>query len=307
MAENIEVRTTQGNSPDVVGVARVVYWGAMIVSLATAIILLWQNGSSRSLALAFGTLAGAMIAFAIQLYFELQPSTSYDYISAEATIDRAKPEIRQWVYSPFDGWRMPAETRASSWLAANNPAAFHEDREKLTTDFVLFSLVSFLAADEFDWQLKKRMYVSKASGTVMTAESVSKDTECEVVTSEDLSRELSRAKNAFAQAPVFVATGRLRLPPKSSLGITHRGLTVKNPLCQLRFTVELSGGMSCSKPKSGGEAPQLPNGDAQFETRWVGLLAETTFFALRAQHRDSTKYREWAARVVNGARDWFEK
>jgi len=307
MVENIEVRTRRGKELDVVRVARLAYWVATFVSLATAFILLWQNASSRNLVLAFATLAGAMFVFATQLYFELEGSTSYDHISAEITIDRAKPEIRQWEYSLPTGWRISIETGASSWLSANNPVAFDQDREKLTTDFLLFSLVSFVAANEFDWQLKKRTYVGKSSGTLMTVEPVSKDCECAIVAAEDLKQELSGAENAFAQAPLLVMSGRLCLPPKSTLEVSDKALIIRNPICQLCFTVESSGAIACDKPRSAGETPQLPNGESQFETRWVGLRAETTFFALRAQHRDTTKYREWATRMVSGARDWFEK
>jgi hypothetical protein len=44
----------------------------------------------------------------------------------------------------------------------------------------------------------------------------------------------------------------------------------------------------------------------KFETRLIGLNVKTTFFALRAQHRDSSKYRAWCSRLISGARKWFE-
>jgi hypothetical protein len=244
-----------------------------------------------------------MLVFAMQLSFELQASTSYEDISTEITIDRGKPEIRQWKYEGA-GRRMPAEIRASSWLSTNIPAAFELDREKLTVDLVLFSLVSFLVANEFDWQLRKRVYVGKSSGTLMTVQSVSKDSECTIISAEYLKQELSRAENAFAQA---ISSGVLRLPPRSTLAVTSKALVIRNPICHLRFTLESSGSVSFMKPGTGGEVPLLTSGESQLETRWVGLRVETTFCALRAQHRDTMKYRAWASRVIDGARNWFEE
>ena len=138
---------------DVVKIALIVSIVALVVGLVTAIVVAVENAGSRNLALAVGALGAAMILFLIQLPFELQRSISRDRISTELTIDRAKPSIRQWIYSVNAGWRINAETGASAWLATNNPAAFDQDRDRVTSDLTLFSLVSFLAYNEFDWQL----------------------------------------------------------------------------------------------------------------------------------------------------------
>ncbi len=278
---------------------------AIIVAATTAGILAWQNAASRNLALAGGTLVAAMVLFVIQLRFELQRSVSYDHISTELTVDRSRPSIRQWMYVD-PRWRILAEVGASDWLAANNPAAFAHDREKLTLDMVIFSLVSFLATEEYDWQLKKVTYKGKASGTLTTLEPVSKSEECSSFNESDLKSLLSRAGNLFANAPLTGFSGRLCLPPKSTIEISARSLVIQNPICRLSFDIEPSGGIFGMQPGTGGQVPQLPGGGSQFETRPIGLNVETTYFALRAQHRQLGKYREWCSRVISGAREWFQ-
>jgi hypothetical protein len=68
---------------------------AMLVTLVTALLLVGQNGNSRNLALALGVLTGAVIAFGIQLAFELQTSTSEDIMAVALAINRTEPSIRQ--------------------------------------------------------------------------------------------------------------------------------------------------------------------------------------------------------------------
>lgn len=300
---------TKTGGQGVVNILRIslyVNLATLFIFLGSAVYLAWQNAGSRNLALAVGTLAAAVILFVIQLRFELRPSTADDHVSAELTIDRAKPEIRQWDYTGSGSWRMSRETNASSWLAANNPAAFEQDREKLATDFVLFSLASFLATTEFDWQLRKIVYGGKSSGSVTTVEGVSGNEECSVITVDDLRLRLGEAQNVFAGAPFLIVSGRLCLPPRSALEISANSLIIRNPVCQLCFRIEPFQSAFFDKPRSGGEVAQLPGGGHRYETRLIGLKVQTLFFALRAQHRDSEKYREWTARLIGNARDWFE-
>jgi hypothetical protein len=78
-------------------------------------------------------------------------------------------------------------------------------------------------------------------------------------------------------------------------------------MCSLRFNIQPADFESFMQPRTGGQTPQLPGGEAQFETRLLSLRVETTFFALRSQHRQMGRYRDWSARVVRAAHDWFEK
>jgi len=279
---------------------------ALVLVLGTTMVLAWENSGSRNLALASGTLAAAIILFVIQLTFELQPSTSYDHISVELTIDRSKPSIRQWVYGTGGHWRIGVETEASNWLAANDPTAFSQDRERLALDLVLYSLVSFLTHNEYDWQLKRTLYRGPATGTVTTFEPVSKEHECSKYDTAQIQQYLSEAGNLFAGHPVSILSGRLCLPPRTSVEVLSKSLVLRNPICQVRFNTEPSGGMSFIQPGTGGQVPQLKTGGARYETHQIGLRVQTTNFALRAHHHNSGKYREWCNRIVNGGRDWFE-
>jgi len=296
---------------DSVQVALIISIAAMVVSLVTAGVVVWANAGSRNLALAVGTFAAAAFLFLIQLPFELQRSVIKDRFSTSFTIDRAKPEIRQWAYSSppspsMAGWRISIETSASSWLASHNPAAFSGDREKLTADFGLYSLVRFFLAWEFDWQLRTVTYKGSGAAMIITANPISKPNECTTLTDTELTTLLSKAGNSFADAQPKFGAGRVCLPPSSGLEIRERALIVRTPICQISLTVDLAGALSHVKPETGGQTPTLPSGGPQYETRWVGFEVETTYFALRAQHRHSTKYREWCSRVVANAREWFE-
>lgn len=115
-----------GTRMDIVKFALIINIAAIVVSLVTAGVVAWTNAGSRNLALAVGTFVAAVFLFLIQLPFELQRSVVRDWLSTSITIDRAKPEIRQWVYSSPPG--------ASSWLASNNPAAFSGDRERSSSE-----------------------------------------------------------------------------------------------------------------------------------------------------------------------------
>ena len=294
---------------DLVQVALIVNICAIIVSLVTAGMIAWANAGSRNLALASGTLAAAIILFVIQLPFELQRSTIRDRISTEFTIDRAAPQIRQWAYSItslMSSSRLNAEAGASTWLASTHPSAFGANRDKLTMDFALLSFLSFMTAMEFDWQLDSVTYKGKSSGVITMLRRVSKDEEFTTLTKTDLATLLTRAGNVFGGAPLSVTSGTLCLPPRSKLDLSEKALTIRTPICQISFTANLADALSHMKPGTGGQTPQLPSGEPQYETRWIGFEVETTYFALRAQHRESSKYRDWCSRLVKDAREWFE-
>lgn len=288
---------------------RIAFWGYWIgasVALITAGILLSQNAASRSLGLAFGTLFGAIALVGVQLHFELESSSLYEDLSTEVTIDRAKPEIRQWKYPSFGGWRLTRDLDASSWLAQKDASAFQSQCDKLTIDFVIFSLVSFFTNEEFDWQLTRSDVRGKITGASLTSQSVSKDNECTALTSDLIRGALTQTGNLFAGAPLAVITGRLRLPPKSELSISENELVIDNPICRLSVRANFTGTKSLRKPYSQ-ESLQLENVQGQYETRLIRLRCETAFHKLRSQHRDVGKYRDWTVRVINSAREWFEK
>ena len=95
------------------------------VGLAAAIALAWSSPASKTLAISAATLLGAAVLFTLQLVFELRPTEDVDFLSVELTIDRGKPLIRQWRYSPENvSARLEYEHQVSGWLATNRPAAF---------------------------------------------------------------------------------------------------------------------------------------------------------------------------------------
>lgn len=291
---------------DLLKLALVLNLVALGASGVAALVLVGYNARSRNLALATGALLGAITFFGIQVYFELQRSGKYDFISTELTIDRAKPEIRQWIYSSDAGGRLIAEGYASEWLATHNPDAFRHDRGKLTTDLVLFSLTYFLQTPEAQlWEVRKHSIVGKWGSGVIRFHPYPGRV-CRIVSETEMRSELSRSGNIFAGAPLQ-GNGTFCLPPGSTFEMSRKSLIIRNGICQVSFTVDPSGGVTYLNPGKSEEVLKLPNGESRFETRTIGLDVETTFFALRAQNRERTKYHEWASEVVSGARDWFEK
>lgn len=279
---------------------------ALIVSVATAVTVAWQNRGSKNLALATGVLVGVTLLFLTQLRFELQSATTGEFILTELGIDRAKPEIRQWVYGTQSGWRPTAEVYASNWLAAHNPNAFSGDREKITSDLVLFSLAYFLQTPEAQyWDVRKHSLVGNYTGGIIKFHPTSALRECAVVIPAEVRAQLSRSGNVFGGAPLFDHS--ICLPPSSVLEIKANSLVIRNHVCEVSFTIEQPGGVGFLNPGSGEEVPKLPNGDSRFETRTTGLDVKIRFFALRIGQRDGERYRQWSSALANGARDWFEK
>jgi len=276
---------------------------AVTVAVATAIVVAWNNAGSKNMPLAAAALVGVTVGYLIQLPFELSRSTTRETIGAEFVIDRAQPALRQWVYAnAASGWRIGVEVGASNWLTKNDPQAFDQltQRDKATKDMLLFSLLSFLTHEEYDWQLERKSY-----GNLKTAQAVSKPKECAAYGESDLRVKLRNANNVFADGPLQVLTGKLCLPPNTTIEVSADSLTLQNRFCRIAFKAEHPAHMILNvDPQTRSYVP-LPSGDPRFEIRTMGLNVETTFFALRAQHRDSPRYHDWSSRVVNGARSWF--
>jgi hypothetical protein len=105
-------------------------WFAILVggiAAAIAIIcfsyLTYENAGSKTFTLAAAALASALLVFGIQAAFELQSSETKTFITIEYTVDRSKPEIRQWAYSQTVGWRIHVETGASRLYAESHPGS----------------------------------------------------------------------------------------------------------------------------------------------------------------------------------------
>jgi hypothetical protein len=277
--------------------------------IASAILLgyfAWQSAGSRNLGLATATLVGAAWLFGVQLAFELRPAETIDLMTAEFTIDRAKPEIRQWNYSVEQSSRRRHEMDASRKFADAHAGQFDGDGTKLAKDLAAFSLLAYLGVEQFDWQLKRTQFVGQVSGTLTLTGPGSRPDECTPITKNQLRTMLREAGNLFAEGGAALREQYLCLPPRSSFQITADEVTFANPFCEISFTLEPSGGASYVKPGTHGlEAPQLANGKPQFETRAVNVRAVVRYAAVRAQHRDMPKYQEWSKQLIAGARRWF--
>lgn len=298
--------------PDVLKLSLWIGLAAIAVGLVCLVTVAWANSNSRNLALATSTLAAALLLFATQLLFELRERSTTDFFTAEFTIDRKVPQIRQWNYPVTSlrssGWRIHRDIAASTFLAESDRTRFDGDRERLTQDMVLFSLVSYLGVEQSDWQLRRTVFQGPSVGAMVLVQRVSKPGECALVSRERLQGMLAAAGNAFAKAEIMViGGGDLCLPPGSVLTITQAGLQIATPYCTVAFNLEPSGSVSFTKPGTGGEVPQLDTGQSQLETRLTGIRAVVEFSWIRAQARDMQKYEEWSNRLVQGARIWFEQ
>lgn len=295
--------------PDLLKLSLWIGLTAIVIGLACLGAVAWANSGSRNLALATSTLVATLLLFATQLVFELRGKSTTDFFTAEFTVDRRTPQILQWNYPvpslKSSGWRIDRDIAASSFLVESDRTRFDGDRERLTLDMVLFSLVSYLGAEQFDWQLRRTVFQGPTARTIST-QRISKTGECTAVSRERLQELLAAASNAFAKADIMVTGGQLCLPPGSVLAITQTGLKISTPYCTVAFILEPSGSVSSMKPGTGGEVPQLDNGEPQLETRLTGIRTLVEFSWIRAQSREMQKYEEWSDRLVQGARLWFE-
>ena len=278
----------------------------IVVTVVGSVVLAWNSTGSRNLVLSVATLTAAAIFFVLQLPFELQTTTERDFVTAEFTVDRATPEIRQWKYPDSVGWRIHAETQASQWAAKHDVTLFESNRDKLTSDLTLFSLVSYLATSEFDWQRRTVRFTGSTAGTVTTWDRLSAPSECSLIDEAAFRSALKSATNVYEGAPIMLAGGNLCFPPLTTMQLTPAALTLSNPFCDVVFTLRPSGSISFMKPGTGGDVPTLPSGESRYETRLIGVVISTEFKALRAQHPDMAKYKAWAAQLTNGTREWFE-
>jgi hypothetical protein len=289
---------------DILRIALIFGVAAMAITVICLGYFTWQNAGSRNLGLAYATLFAAMILFVVQLSFELRAEENAEFITAEFTINREKPEIRTWSYQHTSHLRLDQDIDASRKFAAAHPGQLDGDREKLTKDMVVFSLLAYLGVEHPDWQMKRTKFIGQISGTVTLASLGSKPAECKRYTKDELRTILEKTGNTFADGDLFFGSQVLCLPPRSSLRVSTDGLILSNPFCKISFVLEGAGNVWYMVPGVD-DPPLLANGEPKFETRLVGIRVTTRYSAIRAQHRDMPKYKDWAERVVKGAENWF--
>jgi hypothetical protein len=285
------------------------FWVGLVAIFVGALCLIWvtwENSNSKNLVLATATFFAACCFIALQLPFELKGGKVVRNTTAEFTVDREAPLIRQWSYTIDQGSRATSEIGASQFVAQTNPSAFQRDRVKLTSDFAVFSIFSYFAKVAPDWQMQRIEYRGQRCREYQWR-SISTDNECTPVTKEKLRDQLLAAKNSFANADVTIYGPRgICFPPNSSLIITGQKISIENPFCLLTFLLTPSGSINFMQPGSQGEASTLKNGEARYETRLVGIQIGVHYSWLRAQSRSMPRYQDWAMQTIDGIGRWFQ-
>jgi hypothetical protein len=277
---------------------------ALTIGIVCLGFVAWENAGSRNLALATAAIAASAFLLALQIPFELRSKTEMDAISAEFMVDRKKPEIRADYSNGQPSSRLSQDIGASNALAKKSPNAFDGDLAKLTDDMTIRSLISYLFAEQFDWQLKHVSARGSLSGTWSSTEPLSKDKDRTMITADKIVQKLTSAGNVFDSG---FSRQQICLPPGSLLGIKESSFSISNPFVQISFAVERTGGVMYGKPGTGGlDNPALPSGTMQYETRVNNVRVTTEYAWSRAQHRKMDQYKAWAERVISGARRWFE-
>ncbi|MGO8975375.1 MAG: hypothetical protein ACLQNV_17845, partial [Steroidobacteraceae bacterium] len=188
------------------------------------------------------------------------------------------------------------------------PDRFDGDREKLTQNMVIFSILTYFGTEYPDWQLDRVRFQGRSLGSVEISQTVSKPDECTVITESEIRQKLRAAGNDFADGNIFFGPRQLCLPPDTSLSIGPGSLVLNNPFCKISFELQSSGSIDFRQPGAAllEKPTQLANGEEKFETRLTGVRITVKYHWIRAQHRDIKKYRDWANRTVEGIQVWFE-
>jgi hypothetical protein len=301
-------------------------WSKMIlvlglIALLIGVVLLtlfafFTGGASRNISLGLGTLLGAAVLLGIQLKFELRGSKTSEFISTEFTYDLAKPALRQWQYPASLGERFGNEVHASEELLAKSPDKFvgESERDRLVQEMAIFSLVTYVATKQHDWQtVRRRLKMDR--GQVELFQWTSQPEDCSLISDDQIHQMLQSVENPFANVQWFDDLTRTTcLPPKTIMRIEARSLILKNPFCEIAFRLIPTEWRNYLPPPAAASELQargitqtkLPDGSARFVTYGGGFEVVAKYSAIRAQHVDQQKYAAWAREMIDGVREWFE-
>jgi hypothetical protein len=123
---------------------------------------------------------------------------------------------------------MGVEDGAGRTLGQSHSELFNGDREKLTRDMALFSVLGFFFWEERDWQFKRTTFKGKTAITTITVFG-SQPSECTMISRDFVIDRLRAAGNVFANAGEHLPPVSLCLPPKSTIKITPDSLVLINP------------------------------------------------------------------------------
>jgi hypothetical protein len=268
-------------------------------------------GFSRFALGALITTVTSALTLAATLYFDLRGSKDFKIVTTEYTFDRGVPQLRQWMYARSLADRYATEVLANYTALKRDPAIFEGDRDKLTRDMILFSIVAYLEMNQRDWQMEFEQYTTSL-GSMVTwkpASNPANPAQCTKISIDDIHRMLKHAGNTFADArPPFMPGDYLCLPPWASIQIDGGSIKLITPFYTISFVVEpLTMRLTMMQPGSHtADVPTLPDGKARFETRVIGVRVIRKRPWIVAQHREADKYEKWSSGIVDGLRAWFE-
>jgi hypothetical protein len=166
------------------------------------------------------------LTLAAALAFDLRGSKDFKIVTTEYTFDRAVPQLRQWMYARSLGDRYATEVLANYTALKRDPAIFEGDRDKLTKDMILFSIVAYLEMNQRDWQMDVEQYTTSLGSmtTWRPASDPANSMQCTKISVDDIHGMLRDAGNAFADARPPSMLGNYLCLPHGHLFISTEGL-----------------------------------------------------------------------------------
>lgn len=298
-------------SVDVVKVALVILVAAMAVAAMSGLAVTSANRRSETLVLGFTTLLGAMALFGAQLFFQLRSSEEESALGAQVLVNTQTMTLGP--YQGTNGFRAATEHEASDWLRQQKPDAFGQDH-LLGVDMVVYSIVSYLAAMELDWQMKRtRYHFTGPMGAFTEFQLKSQSSASEAVPVERLVLALQASGNHFAGAPVIAAGPQQSiLLPRGTVvsGMSDRRaasntFTLDAPAITVRFTVQLSQKFSGIPQRAEGGPWVIAGQGGPLKLQLIKVLLTMSLKAHRANDPNVDAYRAWFARLTEGLQDWF--
>jgi hypothetical protein len=288
---------------------RLALWAGAIglaVTIACALWIVIENAGSRNLALGLGALFGACVILLVQIFFELQGSTTNEDFSVEVTTDYQTNSVHSRPFGLYNK-NLFLDAEASKLLAQRSSPVTKDDAPAVTRDLAIASIVSFLAEEQSDWQLDAAVYKT-ASGVITTWQGLSTPGECTSFTVDQLRAKLTAAGNMFGPVAITFPNIKFCLPPNSNIDVTANAVVITTRICQISITLkEPFAQMSTGDPAQPNVAsgPMLANGQPRYVNVVMGGRATVRYFGLRAQARDLAKYQGWAKRIVDGIKVRF--
>jgi hypothetical protein len=130
------------------------------------------------------------------------------------------------------GDRYATEVLANYAALQANPSIFEGDREKLTRDMILFSLIVYLETRQHDWKMEERHYATSTSTITRMQD---KSNPCTKISYDYILRMLITANNEFALTRPITPFSYMCLPPQSSVRLDQSSITLRNPFCTILF------------------------------------------------------------------------